>query len=72
MELRQIEFGARSSFLHLHGKGAKGAERSLEDARDSWLSTLLFAVYPDEKLTRDGVDTILKNLAARGRHLSCL
>jgi integrase/recombinase XerD len=71
MECRQIEFGNRSSFVHLHGKGRK--ERSVPlwtrtaDALRRWTreqrtepSALLFTNYCGERLTRNGVDAILQ------------
>lgn len=71
MECRQVEFGGRSSFVHLHGKGRK--ERTVPlwtrtaDALRKWVreqnkepAALLFTNYRGEQLTRNGVDTILQ------------
>jgi site-specific recombinase XerD len=71
MECRQIEFGSRSSFIHLYGKGRK--ERTVPlwtktaDALRKWVrerndqpSASLFVNYSGDKLTRNGIDTILQ------------
>ncbi|WP_322041260.1 tyrosine-type recombinase/integrase [Burkholderia diffusa] len=90
MESRQIEFGSRSSFAHLHGKGRK--ERSVPlwtrtaDALRKWAreqdkepGALLFTNYRGERLTRNGVDSILQKAVSRaagtcpalsGKHVS--
>lgn len=73
MECRQVEFGGRTSFVHLHGKGRK--ERTVPlwtrtaDALRKWIreqnkdrdpAALLFTNYRGEQLTRNGVDSILQ------------
>ncbi|MEJ8794664.1 tyrosine-type recombinase/integrase [Trinickia caryophylli] len=76
MESRQIEFGSRSSFVHLHGEGRK--ERSVPlwtrtaDALRKWTreqdkepGALLFTNYRGEKLTRNDVDAILQKAVSR-------
>ncbi|GCB06828.1 tyrosine-type recombinase/integrase [Ralstonia sp. SET104] len=76
MECRQIEFGSRSSFVCLHGKGRK--ERSVPlwtrtaDALRKWTreqgkepGALLFTNYRGERLTRNGVDAILQKAVSR-------
>jgi len=79
MDAKQLEFGARSSYVHLHGKGRK--ERTVPlwpktaDALRKWIREQdkptdmpLFANYRGEELTRNGVDVILQkavNLAAQ-------
>jgi site-specific recombinase XerD len=76
MECRQIEFGSRSSFIHLYGKGRK--ERTVPlwtktaDALRKWVrerndqpSASLFVNYSGDKLTRNGIDTILQKAVTR-------
>lgn len=76
MKHREIEFGTRSSFVHLYGKGRK--ERTVPlwkrtaDALRKWSreqnpasDSSLFVNYRGEKLTRNGVDTILQKAVSR-------
>lgn len=76
MACSQVELGSHSSFVHLHGKGRK--ERCVPiwattaDAIKKWMrergavpTSLLFTNYRGEKLTRNGVDCILKKAIAR-------
>jgi site-specific recombinase XerD len=68
---RQIEFGARSSFIHLYGKGRKERTvplwKSTADALRKWMreqqkepNAPLFENYRGDRLTRNGVDVILQ------------
>ena len=76
MECRQIEFGTRSSFIHLYGKGRK--ERTVPlwkgtaDALRKWTreqkkepNAPLFANYRGDRLTRNGVDVILQKAVSQ-------
>lgn len=76
MQCRQIEFGSRSSFVHLHGKGRKERSvplwartadvlRKLTREQHNEPDTLLFTNYRGERLTRNGVDFILQKAVCR-------
>ena len=79
MVCSQVELGNRSSFVHLHGKGRKercvplwtrtaDAIRKWIRERDAMPTSLLFTNYRGEKLTRNGVDCILKKAIAGAMH----